>query len=127
MAFVAFVTLLALALYLTLGAQAGLARGRAGIKAPATTGDPTFERALRIQANTLEQIAFFLPALWLAGHYGSWNWAGALGLLWIAARAYYAWCYRRDPAGRGPGFAAALGVAIVLWLIALIGVIGHLF
>ena len=126
MAFVALVTLLALGLYIALTAHVGWRRGKARIAAPATTGDAAFERALRIQANTVEQLLIFLPALWLAGLYGSWGWAGALGLVWIPARAYYAWCYQRAPASRGPGFAIALAAAMTLWLIALIGALCNL-
>ena len=36
------VTLLAIVLYLYMGARVGILRGRLGIKAPATTGDPLF-------------------------------------------------------------------------------------
>ncbi|WP_338088479.1 MAPEG family protein [Nodularia spumigena] len=28
-------------------------------------GNPDFERVVRVQQNTLEQMVFFLPALWL--------------------------------------------------------------
>ena len=126
MSFVALVTLLAVALYVALTAHVAWRRGKAHIAAPATTGDAAFERALRIQLNTVEQLLIFLPALWLAGYYASWGWAGALGLAWIAGRALYAWSYQRAPASRGPGFAIALAAAMTLWLIALIGVLCNL-
>lgn len=126
MAFVAVVTLLALGLYMALTAHAAWRRGKGRVEAPAVTGDEAFERALRIQLNTAEQLIVFLPALWLAGLYGSWGWAGAIGLVWIGARGHYAWSYQRRPASRGPGFAVAFGAAVLLWLIALLGALFNL-
>ena len=46
----------------------------------------------------MEQTVLFLPALWLAGHYGFAGWAGIAGLVWIAGRVWYAAAYLRDPA-----------------------------
>ena len=54
------VTLLAVFLYLYMAARVGILRGRLGIKAPATTGDPLFERAFRVHCNTGEQYIAFL-------------------------------------------------------------------
>ena len=39
-----------------------------GIDAPAMTGHPEFERAVRAHANTLEWLPIFLPSLWLCHH-----------------------------------------------------------
>ena len=44
-------------------------RGRSGIKAPAMTGDPALERAIRVHMNTIEQLAMFLPALLVCAAY----------------------------------------------------------
>ena len=33
--------------------------------APAVTGNEYFERAYRVHINTLEQMVFFLPSMWL--------------------------------------------------------------
>ena len=126
MAFIAVVTLLALGLYMGLTAHVAWRRGKGSVAAPAVTGNENFERALRIQLNTAEQLVFFLPALWLAGLYGSWGWAGAIGLVWIAARGYYAWCYQRVPRTRLAGFVVALTAAMLLWLIALVGALINL-
>jgi hypothetical protein len=38
------------------------------------TGDPDFERVLRVQQNTLEQLVFFPPLLWLFSFYISPLW-----------------------------------------------------
>jgi len=74
------------------------------ILAPAVTGAPEFERAFRIQQNTLEQLIWFLPSLWLFAFYVSPTWGGILGLVWVGGRIHYALSYYRDPEARGPGF-----------------------
>ena len=63
--FTALVTLLAIGLYFLTGLQVGKARQTFGIKAPAITGNPDFERVFRVQMNTLEWLPIFLPSLWL--------------------------------------------------------------
>ena len=123
MAFVALVTLLALGFYTFLGLNTAMLRGKAGIKAPAITGDERFERAFRIHQNTVEQLIFFLPSMWLAGAFASWTWAGIGGLVWIAGRVLYAIAYKNDPARRGPGFVIAFGAAAILWMIGLVGAV----
>ena len=93
----------------------GLARALYGIKAPATTGHPGFERAFRAQMNTLEATLMFLPSLWLAATYGAPLWAGLAGLVWVAGRVWYALAYLRDPAKREGGFmVSAIGLLATL-------------
>ena len=41
-------------------------RMRGKVLAPATSGDPEFEKAFRIHYNTIEQLIMFLPMLWLS-------------------------------------------------------------
>lgn len=82
----------------------GRARGKYRVEAPAISGHPAFERAYRVQMNTLESTLMFLPALWLAVHYGYVLWAGAAGLVWILGRVWYAWSYLNDASKRGPGY-----------------------
>src|SRR5438094_3735877 len=103
-AFPALVSALALLLYVAVFANTGRLRLRFGIKAPAVIGAPEFERAFRVQQNTIEQLVVFLPALWLFALYISPLWGGVLGLIWIGARAFYAVSYYREPESRGPGF-----------------------
>ena len=125
-AFPALVSALALLLYVAVFMTAGRLRARFAIKAPAVTGPPEFERAFRIQQNTLEQLVWFLQALWLFALYVSPNWGGIIGLVWIAGRAYYAVSYYRDPETRGPGFLVGMVSAAVLLVGALIGIIAQL-
>ena len=63
MEYVALVTLLLVIQYLTFTMLVGAARSKSGIKAPAIAGDEHFERAYRVQMNTLEQLVLTLPAL----------------------------------------------------------------
>lgn len=104
MELVAIVGLLALIEYWVFLVLTGQARGRFGVAAPATAGHPVFERYFRVQMNTLEQLALFLPGLVVFAWTVSEPWAAALGVLFIVGRAVYARGYVQDPAKRGPGF-----------------------
>lgn len=117
------VTLLALLAYALFGVQVSKARGKSGVKAPAMVGDPDFERALRVQMNTLEWLPIFLPALWLAALYVSDALAAALGVVWIVGRLLYAQGYTQAANKRGRGFTVQLVAAAALWLVALFGVL----
>ena len=113
--YTAIVTLAALLLYFVLIGRVAMARGQYGIKAPAVAGNEHFERAYRIQMNTLEQMALFLPARWLYSAYVSDR--GAV------RRVIYALAYTRDPASRGPGAMITLFASVGLWLGAAYGVV----
>ena len=114
------VAMLALLQYLVFGALVGRARARHGVQAPAVTGHPAFERAYRVQMNTLELLVALLPALYAAGRYWP-AWAVALaGGVYLVGRALYARAYVRDPASRGPGFLLSMGAVGVLLLAALV-------
>jgi glutathione S-transferase len=82
--------------------QVGKARGRLGIKPPATTGNPEFERYFRVQMNTLEQIVMFLPAMWVFAAFVSPKGALAASAAWTFARVCYGQAYYRDPERRVP-------------------------
>ena len=84
--YTALVTLLAVALYFYTGLLVAKARQKYGVKAPATTGNPDFERVFRVQMNTLEWMPIFLPLLWFFVLYVN-DWGAALlGLVWLAGR-----------------------------------------
>src|ERR1700741_314823 len=117
--FTALVTLLAVILYFWLGFRVGQARATFGIKAPATTGNPDFERVFRVQMNTLEWMPIFLPSLWLFAVYISDAVAAGLGVGWVAGRILYRIGYSEAAAKRGRGFGIQASAAIILWVGAL--------
>ena len=118
----ALATLLAVLFYALLSVPVSRARARSGVRAPAMVGDPAFERAVRVQANTLEWMPIFLPALWLAALYVSDAGAATLGIVWIAGRALYARDYLEAAEKRGRGFTIQGVAAAALWAAAVIGV-----
>jgi uncharacterized MAPEG superfamily protein len=120
-------TALAVLLFMTTAALVGRARGKHGIKAPATTGHADFERAFRVQMNTLEALAIFLPSLWLAATYWNAAYAGYVGLVWVVARVWYAAAYLGDASRRGPGFILGMVASMTLLLGGLIGLLNRMF
>ncbi|KAI9133722.1 MAPEG family protein [Acaryochloris sp. CCMEE 5410] len=119
----ALVSLLALLLYFVVTINVGRARAKYGIPAPQMSGNPDFERVLRVQQNMLEQLIFFLPALWIFCLYLNPLWGSGLGILWVVGRALYAWGYYQAAEKRGPGFALASLSSLVLVLAGLVGVV----
>ena len=122
----ALTTLIAVLLYLVTIVNVAFARNKYKVAAPAIVGNVDFERIFRIQMNTLEQLAVFLPSLWLFALFLNPAWASVIGAVWIIGRALYAVGYARAAAKRGPGFVIAEVAAVTLWLGALWGVIGAL-
>jgi len=118
----AAVTLLVALLYAATIVMVGVARWRYGVKAPALTGHPVFERVYRVQSNTLEQMPVFMPSLWLAAFYASDAIAAGIGLLFVAFRILYAALYLRTPAYRGFAYAPGAIYMVALWGIAAWGV-----
>jgi glutathione S-transferase len=114
--YTALVTCLAILFYAYTGMRVSSARTAHGVKVPATTGHPDFERAFRVQMNTLEWMPVFLPALWLFAIYISDAIAALIGLVWIAGRVLYLVGYSRAAEKRGPGFGiqALAGLALLL-------------
>jgi glutathione S-transferase len=117
--FTAIVTCLAILFYFFTTVQVSKARTASGIKAPAISGNPDFERVFRVQMNTLEWLPIFLPALWLFAIYIGDAIAATLGLVWIVGRILYMTGYSKAANKRGLGFGIQAGAAILLWLGAL--------
>ncbi len=118
----ALITLLICILMLVTGINVGRARGRYGIKAPAVTGHEMFERAYRVQMNTLENAALLLPALWVNAGFVSDRGAAALGALWLISRIWYAIVYQSDPAKRGPAYSLSMTAFGITWSAAAWGI-----
>jgi glutathione S-transferase len=124
--FTALVTCLALAFYFFTSIRVSKARVTFGIKLPAISGNPDFERVFRVQMNTLEWLPLFLPSLWLFAIYIGDGWAALLGVVWIVGRVLYMTGYTRATEKRGPGFAVQAIATISLWLGALGAIIWRL-
>jgi glutathione S-transferase len=124
--YTALVTLLALLFYFFTSIQVGRARATFGIKAPAISGNPDFERVFRVQMNTLEWLPIFLPSLWLFAIYISDPIAAVIGLVWIAGRIVYLTGYSQAAEKRGRGFGIQALAATVLWVGALGAIIWRL-
>lgn len=114
--FTALVTCLSVLTYFYTGLLVSRARVAFGIKAPAVSGNPDFERAFRVQMNTLEWMPIFLPSLWLSAIYINDALAAALGLVWIAGRILYLTGYSQAASKRGLGFGIQGAAAMLLWL-----------
>ncbi len=113
--FTALVTCLAVLFYFFTSVRVARARIALGVKLPAISGHPDFERVFRVQMNTLEWMPIFLPSLWLFAIYISDSVAAAIGLVWIVGRILYMTGYSRAVEKRGPGFAIQALAATVLW------------
>jgi len=108
------VSLAAVLLLLGMGINVGRVRHKIGIMAPAMTGDPKLERAIRVHYNTLEWTPVFLVSLWLFAIYWNDRVAAALGVVWIIGRLLYAQGYMADPGKRAPGFLIQALATLVL-------------
>jgi glutathione S-transferase len=121
--YTALVTLLALILYFLMGLRVGGARVKFGVKPPATTGNPDFERLYRVQMNTLEWMPLFLPLLWLCAIYLSDIGAAALGVVWIIGRGLYMRGYAEAAEKRETGFLVQVVATGALLIGALAGIV----
>lgn len=124
--FTAIVTLLAVLFYFYTSVNVARARAMYGVKAPAMSGHPDFERAFRVQMNTLEWMPIFLPSLWLFAIYLNDRVAAAIGVVWIIGRIVYLTGYMEAAAKRGPGFAVQAFASTALWAGSLWGIVSRL-
>ena len=126
MALIELITVLALLQFQYFGTLVGRARERLGVKAPAMTGNEVFERYVRVQANTLELLILFLPALWLAAAHVAALWLALLGALYLIGRFIYQRAYVAEPSKRSLGFGLSALPILALLLIDLVGAVSRL-
>lgn len=119
----ALTTLLAVALYFLTAILVARARAKTGVQVPAMSGHPDFDRAFRVQMNTLEWLPIFLPSMWLTALYIGDGWAASGGLVWIVGRVLYIYGYARAVEKRGVGFGVQAMAATVMWLASLVAVV----
>jgi hypothetical protein len=123
MPYVDIVTALAVLQFVVFGFKVGGARGRLGVKAPATTGNEVFERYFRVQQNTMEMLVVFIPGLYLFSRYFSPLIAVALGVIYLIGREIYAASYVKEPAKRSAGYGLSFLPAAILVVGGLIGAV----
>lgn len=120
----AIVTLMIGLFYFYTGFRVGNLRGKHGIKAPATSGHPEFDRASRVHLNTLEQMGLLLPFMWVAALYPiGFAWLAPLvGFIWLIGRIAYLRGYMADPNKRLIGAMMSGLSSMIMFLIAAAGV-----
>ena len=121
-----WLTLAVLCMYFWNVMVVGRLRVKLQVKAPVMDGPPEFLRAMRVQANTVEQMAFFFPALWLCAIWSGDIPAALLGVVWLLGRIMYALAYLQDASKRSTGFLVSTLAAIALLLGAVVGLSGVL-
>jgi glutathione S-transferase len=123
MHYVHIVAILAVFQFIAFSLFVGQARQKYGIQAPAMTGNEYFERAARVQMNTLEQLVCFLPALLIAAAYWNPAYVAAVGVVYLIGRTLYRQAYVADPKKRGPGFLLTFLPTVLLALAGLAGAV----
>lgn len=121
MELIAIVTVLAGLQAFVFAFQTGQQRVKHNVAAPAMSGHPDVERAIRVHANTVEQLVILLPALWIFAYYVHAQIGAALGLVFIVGRFIYRAGYMQDPSKRSTGFGIS---ALAMMVLAIGGLVG---
>jgi glutathione S-transferase len=123
MNYVDLVAVLAVIQMIFFGVLVGRARGRYGVKAPAVSGHELFERAYRVQMNTLELMVAFLPALFIAAKYWPQAYVAGVGAVYLLGRLIYWRSYVADPSSRALGFGLSMLPILALLIGSLVAII----
>jgi glutathione S-transferase len=121
----AIVAVLSVVFVFYTGVRTGVMRHKHNILPPATTGHPEFECAYRVQMNTLENFALFLPLFWIAAflfHSVAYL-VPAVGILWVIGRILYMSGYMKSPEKRGLGGRITALAALILLVLSIIGIV----
>jgi glutathione S-transferase len=121
------VILLALVQFTYFSIRVGASRTKYGVNAPSTSGDENWERLYRVQQNTMEQLAVFIPSMLAFSFYVSTLWALLPGVLFLVGRQLYSYEYVGNPASRAPGMAMTFLANGILLAGGLIGVFLKIF
>ena len=123
MNYIDLIAVLAIAQLIFFSVLVGRARGVYGVKAPAVSGHEMFERAYRVQMNTLELVVAFLPTLYIAAKYWPQAYVASAGVIYLVGRLIYWRSYVTAPASRGIGFMLSMLPILALLFAALIGIV----
>lgn len=122
MGFMTLVLVLILIQYFSFGMKVGGAREKYGVKAPAITGHPEFERYYRVHQNTLENLIIFIPLYLVfpqmaeAAGWMGYETVSIVGVFWLIGRFVYARNYVKDPESRAKGFIISFLATVALLL-----------
>ena len=123
MNYIDLVAVLAVLHLLMFAILVGRARGLFNAKTPAPSAPGVFDRAHRVQMNTLELMVAFLPALYIAARYWPASYVAAAGAVYLVGRLVYWRSYTAAPASRGIGFALSMVPILVLLIAAMVGIV----
>ena len=123
MNYVDLIAVLAVMQLIFFGVLVGRARGTYGVKAPAVSGHEMFERAYRVQMNTLELMVAFLPALFVASKYWPQTYVAIAGAVYLLGRFIYWRSYVAAPTSRGLGFGLSMIPIMALLIAALVAIV----
>ncbi|MFK8029780.1 MAG: MAPEG family protein [Gammaproteobacteria bacterium] len=123
MEYSAIITVLVVLQLLIFTMLVGKSRQATGVKAPAVSGDPVFERYFRVHQNSIETAVVMLPAMWVFNMYWDPRIGAGLGLVYLISRFMYLRGYVADPAKRGKGFGLGFVCTIILIVGGLIGAV----
>ena len=126
MSLIYLVIVLALMQFFFFGISVGRAREKYNVKAPATTGNEIFERYFRVQMNTLELLAMFIPAILIAAQFWSPLYIAIIGLIYFIGRIVYFNQYVTSPDKRTLGFALSMLPIVILLIASLVGIVKSL-
>lgn len=126
MSLVDLVAMMAIAQFLTFSVLVGRARVKYGVRAPAIMGSENFERAYRVQMNTLELLVAFIPALYVASKYWSSLFVAVCGVIYLIGRLVYRRSYLAAPDTRSFGFLLSFAPVVILILSAVVGAVRSL-
>jgi glutathione S-transferase len=114
------VTVISIMVYIWMMMKVGNARRLHNTPAPAIVGPEAFNRVMRVHGNTLEGLAMFLPALWLAALTSHDLWAAIVGIFFPIGRVIYAQGYYQAADKRGTGFMISSIATLILLLASLV-------
>lgn len=123
MIYVTLVTSIMLIQLFVFDIKSGMARDKGGVKAPATTGDVTYEKRNRIHLNTIELLVIAIPSMWIFANYVHALTAAGLGIVYVIGRVIFSQAYMADPDKRGTGFMISMLPVITMMFGGFIGVI----
>ena len=126
MHYIHLIAALAVLQFFFFGIMVGRARARFGVKAPATTGNEHFDRAFRVQMNTLEQLAGFLPALYIASQFWPPTYVSAVGIVYLVGRFVFWRSYIADPRSRSMGFLLTVLPTLLLLTAGIVGAVARI-